>query len=243
MRKLLALCLALVAFNVAAQWSNGTNLWPSSPVGIGQQAHNSIMFGVRCLDATCQGPTGPGQRGISSDVMFNSQATVYAAGIHSHMEFAPGSYTVPIAYRIRATDEAPLPSGVSISTLYGLYVSDVIKGVTNYAIHTDAGPVSFGDSVTIRSGSLTVQSGSINGPINASTSPGTRSVIVGNGSILSFYDATGAEIGRIQAASGDVVWTVLSGKLNINGSVKITSLAGSGTRVVYAQSDGSLVAP
>lgn len=228
MRKLLALCLCLVAFNVAAQWSNGTNLWPSSPVGIGQQAHNSIMFGVRCLDATCQGPTGPGQRGISSEVMFSEQATTYVTGMHSALYFKPptsGSYTIPDAFRMRAIEEGTLPSGVTLTNLYGLKIYDVNKGQNNWAIWTGDGKVSLG------------------GPTELRGVAGTRSLMVQNGSIISLYDATGAEVGRIQGASGDVVWTVISGKLNISGGVKVTSLAGSGTRAVMAQSDGSLIAP
>lgn len=228
MKKILASLLLLASTTASAQWSNGTNLWPSSPVGIGQQAHNSIMFGVRCLDATCQGPTGPGQRGISSEAMYSEQATVYVAGMHSALYFKPpssGSYTIPDAFRMRAVEEAPLPAGVSITNLYGLKIYDVNKGTNNWAIWTGDGKVSIG------------------GPTELRGVAGTRSLMVQNGSIISLYDATGAEVGRIQGASGEVVWTVLSGKLNINGNAKITGLAGSGTRAVYAQSDGSLIAP
>ncbi len=234
MKKILATLLLLASTTAIAQWSNGSNLWPTPPIGIGSQAHNSIAFGVRCLTYTdpCNSLTGAGQRGISSEAYYNSQATVYVAGIHSALAFAPGTYTVPNAYRIRAVEEPPLPAGVVLSNLYGLYVFDVNKGQNNWAIYTNDGPSSFGDPITIRRGALTVTG-----------QPGYRSINVENGGIISLYDGTNTEIGRIQASGGDVIWTVLSGKLNINGNVKITGLAGSGTRAVYAQSDGSLIAP
>lgn len=241
MKNLLSVLLILLPQLAFGQWSNGLRVYPTPPIAIGSEAHGSISFGVRCLSYTdpCNALTGAGQRGISSEAIYNSQATVYVAGIHSLLTFAPGSYTVPQAYRIRATDEAPFPDGVVVTNLYGLRIYDVIRGQFNYAIYTEAGEVSLGDKVTIRNGPLNV-----NGAINATSAAGTRSINVKTGSILSFYDANGVETARLQGASTDTIISVLSGALAINGgSVRIQSLSGSGTRAVLVQADGTLIAP
>lgn len=222
-----ALAAIVSALPALAQWSNGSNLYPAPPIAIGSQAHGSIAFGVRCLVYTdpCNNLVGAGQRGISSEQIYNSQATTYVAGIHSELSFAPGSYTIPNVYRIRATEEPPLPTGVVLTNLYGMYIYDVNKGQSNWALYTNDGRVSFG------------------GPVEMRGAAGTRSVQVLNGSILSVYDATGAEVGRIQGASGDMLFTAISGNVTVSGNFKVSGLAGSGTRAVYADSTGKLVAP
>ncbi len=63
--------------------------------------------------------------------------------------------------------EDPIGAG-TITTNYGLYIAAMTRGSANYAIYTNAGAVSFGGTVTIRSGGLTTDAGGI-----ALTSPST----------------------------------------------------------------------
>jgi hypothetical protein len=158
----------LLPVHASAQWVGGLNLWPTFPVGIGQQAHPSIAFGVRCLDQYCPPLHGPGQRGISAEPMFNSEATTYATAGHFMPQFVPGLYTVPQVYGLRVTIPYIDP-GVTLTTLYGLRIYDINRGVNNYAIYTDDGPVSFGASLTIRQGTHTITglAGSGNRPVCA----------------------------------------------------------------------------
>lgn len=46
--------------------------------------------------------------------------------------------------------------GGTITTLYGIKIDDQTVGSTNYSIYTGLGPISLGDSVTIRNGSFTI---------------------------------------------------------------------------------------
>lgn len=150
MKKIIVILLFLILIPTApAQWILGGTLWPNFPVGIGQQAHQSIAFGVRCLDANCSPLHGPGQRGISSEPMFNEEATVYATAGHFMPQFVPGTYTIPLAMGLRITMPYVDP-GVTFNTLIGLRIHDINRGQTNYAIYTEDGPISVGDHVTIR---------------------------------------------------------------------------------------------
>ena len=217
--KRLLLALLFVPGLASGQWSNGTNLWPSTPLAVGDMAHPSIAFGVRCLFAfnPCDNLHGAGQRGISSEAIYNEEATVYVAGVHSQLVFRPGTYTVPLAMGMRVVTPV-VPAGVTVSQLHGLKIYDQTQGQSNYAIYTGLGKVSLGDVLELRG------------------QPGYRSITVQNGSIISLYDATGAEVGRIQGAGGDVLITALTGK------VRIPSLAGAGTRALSVDSQGNLVA-
>lgn len=225
MRGSLLLALLLVPSLAHAQWETGA-LFPTTPVAIGDEAHSSIAFGVR--QHTTSTLRGPGQRGISSEALFNEQATVYVAGLHSMLQFVPGVYTIPNAYRIRATEEVPL-NGVTLTNLYGLKIWDVIQGRRNWAIYTDAGTVSFGDNVIIRTGGLFVTS-----------APGYGAVSIQNGGLLRIYDGANREVGRLQGTADGLLLTVLEGVATVRGTVRIESLAGTGTRQVVVDADGTL---
>ena len=51
--------------------------------------------------------------------------------------------------------------GGSITNNYGIYLESMTAGDTNYAIYTNAGAISFGASITVRSGGLVTDNGGI----------------------------------------------------------------------------------
>lgn len=139
---------------------SGQVLFLNGPIQIGDgAASGSILFGIRQTNSTV---TGTGQRGMSSEPIFNSQASVYAAAGHFQATFASGTYTVPDHFVARFLQPSSLPAGVTLTSMYGVYIGDVtLAGTNNYALYTNSGLVSFGNAVTVRSGGLTVTAGGV----------------------------------------------------------------------------------
>lgn len=87
-------------------------------------------------------------------------------------------------------------SGAAITTLYGLYVNNLTRGSTNYAISTGTGIVNFGDVVQIASGAIGLKVG---GTVARGTTAGTNAIHVFNGTApvgtlangISLYSAAG----------------------------------------------------
>lgn len=149
-------------------------------IGDSSSPSNSIAFAVRMDTSTL---TGSGQRGVSSEPIFNSQASVYATAGHFQPVFASGTYTIPILYGVRIVNPVTV-AGVSVTTQYGLYIYDVNYGGTNYALYTNDGAISFGAGITVRTGSVTLTSGDLmlsSGAITASGDITGRDMIVGAG--------------------------------------------------------------
>lgn len=79
--------------------------------------------------------------------------------------------------------------GGTITTNYGVYIADMTAGDTDYAIYTNAGAISLGASVTIRAGGLVTEAGGIvlasaNTPIQATRSVANTTGLITLGLLL-----------------------------------------------------------
>lgn len=180
-------------------------------IGDSSSPSNSIAFAVRMDTSTL---TGSGQRGISSEPIFNSQATVYATAGHFQPVLASASWTLPILYGARIIQPSVGATVPTITTQYGLFIDDVNRGGTNYALYTGDGLVSLGAAVTIRSGGLTLTTGDItlsSGAITAFGDITGRDMIVGAGRGL--VSSAGERMVTLTAATST---TITSGATGTN---------------------------
>lgn len=90
--------------------------------------------------------SGAIQAGLSSEPVFTSTATSSGWAIRARASTAAASFTVPDLVGVRVND-ATKGAGSTITVQYGVYVDNQTQGATNYAIFTNTGLVSFGDTV------------------------------------------------------------------------------------------------
>ncbi|MBV7441193.1 hypothetical protein KRX57_07150 [Weeksellaceae bacterium TAE3-ERU29] len=136
---------------------------------------------------------------------------------------------------------------------YGLLINDVIKGNSNYAIYTNKGINSFGDKVVIR------KSGDGEDLLKFETERpwAFKSVGTGENTVLTLQSDIADKKFKIVNLNGEAVAVFRAGqdmagnrvgigvddpteKLEVNGKIKTSSLAGPDTRMVVANEDGVL---
>jgi len=149
----------------------------------------------------------------------------------------------------------PLGAGV-ITDNYGIYLASQTRGVTNYAIYTNAGAISLGASVTIRNGGLVTEAGGIvlastNTPIQATRtvsdttglitlglllakSSGDMADTFGSSITFSVQDDTSASTPLVQIGG------VRAGADNTGDFVVTTAAAGTSTEKLRVTSGGDV---
>jgi hypothetical protein len=93
------------------------------------------------------------QNGIVSQATYGSGATTSGTGVYSQIITTAAAFTMINGYNFYVAD-ASLGAGSAITNLYGLYISALTFGGTNYAIYTNAGINSIGDQFTVRAGPI-----------------------------------------------------------------------------------------
>lgn len=89
---------------------------------------------------------GASQYGVDVSPVFTATATSTTAGLYVAPTSIASAYTIGTHYGLRIVDIVP-GAGSTVTTDYGIFVSSVTGGVTNYAIFTNAGTVHFGGDV------------------------------------------------------------------------------------------------
>lgn len=157
-----------------------TTLTTSSLVGIGTGTASNIG-----LNVAPSGLSLTSQFGLSVTPTINSSATFEGVAVNVQTKVA-ASFTLSHGYGIVINDVS-LGSGAGIQNDTGLYIGSITSGSSsNYAIATNAGLVSFGDSVYIASGkNLNLTAGNIVTDTTTGTKIGTAT-----NQKLGFFNAT-----------------------------------------------------
>lgn len=183
-------------------------VWFSDHVAIGQAPEGTTAF---LVGGTFGNTTGASQVGSYLLAAFDRTATADASccRLEPYTE-AFSSYTMAQLSGLRITNVTK-GAGCTITTQYGIQIEDQTRGVTNYAIFTNAGLVSLGGDIILRQAINLIVTDTVDGS-------DTKDVGIGSGGAL------GASRGAYIALNGNESPTVAGELLLVAGNVASTGI-------------------